>query len=128
MNLAVWIISGVLAVLFAVGGFTKLTQPITKLRETMGWVDEIPFGLVRGIGAAEMLGAAGLILPKLLGVIDEQSGIEGTLTGLAATGLFLIQALAIPVHLRRGEASLIGLNIVLAVATAFVAAARFGWL
>jgi len=56
---------------------------------------------VTGIALAEALGALGLILPKLTDVVDERAGVDGTLTGLAATGLVAIQALAIPTHLRR---------------------------
>ena len=127
MNTAAWIVSGLLAALYVTGGFTKLTQPITKLRSQMGWVDDIPFGLVRFIGASELLGAAGLILPKLLDVIDDRGGVEGTLTGVAAAGLALIQVLAVPVHLRRRELGFLPLNLALALGAAFVAAARFGW-
>lgn len=128
MEVAVWIVSGVLAAAYVVAGITKTTQPITKLRPQMGWVDEIPFGLVRFIGASEILGALGLVLPKALGVIDERAGIEGTLTGLAATGLVLIQILAVPVHLRRREPQFLPVNLILGGLAAFVAAARFGWL
>ena len=48
------------------------------------------------------------------------------LTPLAATGLALIQLLAIPVHVRRGEATqALPVNVVLLAAAAFVAIARF---
>jgi hypothetical protein len=127
MNTAVWIVSGLLAATYLFAGFNKVTQPLSKLRPQMGWVDEIPERLVRVIGILEILGAAGLILPKLTGVIDERSGVEGTLTGLAATGLVAIQVLAIPVHLRRGEPRLITVNLVLGALAAYVAIARFGW-
>lgn len=40
-------------------------------------------------------------------VVDEWAGIEGTQTGLAATGLVAIQMLAIPVHVRRRETTLL---------------------
>lgn len=127
MNVAVWIVSGVLAALYLAAGLTKATQPLDKLRDQMGWVDDMP-KLVKLTGVAEILGALGLILPKLLDVVDERAGIEGTLTGFAATGLVLVQLLAIPVHLRRGEKQYLPVNLVLAALAAFVAAARFGWL
>lgn len=127
MNIAVWIVSGLLVASYVVGGLSKVTQPLEKLRGSMGWVDDIPERLVRIIGGLEILGALGLLLPKLLGVVDDRSGVEGTLTGLAATGLVAIQVLAIPVHLRRGEAKVIPVNLVLAALAVFVAAARFGW-
>ena len=62
MDTAAWIVSGLLAALYVGAGLTKLTQPITALRPQMSWVDDIPFGLVRFIGASELLGAAGLLL------------------------------------------------------------------
>jgi len=128
MNVAVWIVSGLLAATYLMAGVLKSTQPIAKLREQMGWVDDMSVGMVRFIGVTELLGALGLVLPKLLDVVDERAGIEGTLTGLAATGLVVIQVLAIPVHLRRGEAKGVPMNLVLGALAAFVATARFGWL
>ena len=128
MNLAAWIVSGLLAATFLTAGTLKSTQPLDKLRPQMGWVDDISLPTLRVIAVSELLGALGLILPKLLDVVDDRAGVEGTLTGLAATGLALIQVLAIPVHLRRGEASKTPINLVLALLAAFVAAARFGWL
>lgn len=67
--------------------------------------------VVRLIGTLEVLGAAGLILPPL-------TGIAPWLAVAAATGLLLIQVGGIAVHVSRGEARMIGLNIVLLVAAA----------
>ncbi|RNL64375.1 DoxX family protein [Nocardioides marmoriginsengisoli] len=128
MNVAVWIVSGLLAAAYLMAGLTKSTQPIASMREKMGWVDDFSVGTVRFIGVAELLGALGLILPKLTDVVDDRAGVEGTLTGLAATGLVAVQVLAMPVHLKRGETSALPINLVLGLLAAFVAAARFGWL
>jgi len=127
VNTAVWIVSGLLAATYLVAGTLKTTQSPDKLRPQMGWVDDISRGTLRLIGVAEMLGALGLVLPKLLDVVDDRAGVDGTLTGLAATGLVLIQVLAIPVHVRRGEVAKTPGNVVLVLLAAFVAAARFGW-
>ena len=127
MNTAAWVVSGLLAATYLVAGTLKTTQPVEKLRPQMTWVDDISLRTLRLIGVSELLGALGLILPKLFDVIDDRAGVEGTLTGLAATGLVLLQVLAIPVHLRRGEAAKLGGNVVLGLLAAFVAAARFGW-
>jgi hypothetical protein len=128
VNTAAWIVSGLLAATYLVAGVLKTTRSPEALRPQMGWVDDISLRTLRLVGASELLGALGMILPKLLGVVDERSGTEGTVAGLAATGLVLIQLLAIPVHLRRGEAAKTPVNVVLALLAAFVAAARFGWL
>lgn len=74
----------------------------------MGWVDSVPMGFVRAIGVLEVLGAIGLILPPL-------TGIAPWLALAAASGLVLLQIGGIIVHLSRGEAKVIGLNIVLLV-------------
>ena len=128
MEMTAWIVAGVLAALYLTAGTLKTTQPMEKLAGPMPWTTSLARQQVRLIGTAELLGAAGLVLPKLLDVVDDRGGIEGTLTGLAATGLALIQLGAVPLHLRRGEAAVLPLNLVLLVAAAFVAAARFGWL
>src|SRR4051794_23794169 len=101
MNLAAWVVSGLLAAVYLMAGTLKTTQPLDKLRPQMGWVDDISLRTLRMIGVLELLGALGLVLPKLLGIVDERAGVQGTLTGLAALGLALIQLLAIPVHVRR---------------------------
>jgi hypothetical protein len=128
MNVAVWIVSGVLAASYLMAGILKSTQPVDKLRDKMGWVDDISLGTLRLIGVTELLGALGLILPKLTDIVDDRAGVEGTLTGLAATGLVIIQVLAVPVHVKRGETSALPVNLVFGLLAAFVAAARFGWL
>jgi hypothetical protein len=128
VQIAAWIVAGVLAALYLTAGTLKTTQPMAKLAGPMPWTTSLSTAKVRLLGVAELLGALGLVLPKLLDVVDDRAGIEGTLTALAATGLALIQLGAIPLHLRRGEPAVLPMNIVLALAAAFVAAARFGWL
>ncbi|GIH08901.1 membrane protein [Rhizocola hellebori] len=106
MELAYWIIAGLLAVFYLYAGGKKVAQSKEQLQPMMGWVDQIPMPLVRTIGVLEVLGAAGLILPPL-------TGIAAWLAVAAAIGFVLIQAGGIALHLSRGEARLIGLNIVL---------------
>ena len=128
MNVAAWIVAVVLAALYLTAGTLKSTQPRERLAGPMPWTNDLALPQIRFIGVAELLGALGLVLPKLLGVVDPHHGVDGTLTGLAAAGLAAIQAGAIVVHLKRREPSVLPLNIVLLLAAAFVAAARFGWL
>jgi hypothetical protein len=116
MELAYWILAALLAVFYLYAGGKKIIQSREQLQPMMGWVDSTPMPLVRTIGVLEVLGAAGLVLPPL-------TGIAPWLAIAAAIGLVLIQAGAIVVHLSRGEARVIGLNIVLlaaAVATAWL--------
>jgi hypothetical protein len=120
MNLTLWIIAGVLAAGFAAAGAMKLAQPKAKLAASgMGWTEDYSEAQVKGIGAVEVLGAIGLILPAAL-------NIAPILVALAATGLAITMLLAAVVHARRGEMSKIPVNLVLAALAIFVAVMRFG--
>jgi DoxX-like family len=84
LNAALWIVQGLLAALFLFAGSTKLILPIHVLT-SMGSPNQIvlPGWFLRFIGVAEVLGAIGLILPRLL-------RIRPRLTPLAASGLVII--------------------------------------
>jgi len=84
LNVALWIVQGLLAALFLFAGSTKLILPIDVLM-SMGSPNQIalPGWFIKFIGVAEVLGAIGLILPRLL-------RIRPGLTPLAATGLVII--------------------------------------
>jgi hypothetical protein len=111
MELAYWIVGGLLALFYVYAGGKKTVQSQEQLRPMMGWVDTVPMPLVRTIGVLELLGAIGLILPPL-------AGIAPGLAIAAAVGLVLIQVGGTVTHLLRGEARVIGLNIGLLVAAA----------
>lgn len=121
MEIAYWIVAALLAVFYAYAGGKKVAQSQEQLRPMMGWVDTIPMPLVRTIGVLEILGAIGLVLPPA-------TGIAPWLAVAAAIGLALIQAGAMVVHLSRGEARLIGLNIALLAAAAAAAWLGTTWL
>lgn len=84
MNIVLWIIQILLALLFLFAGGTKLVLPIKEL-QAMGSPNQImlPGLLLRFIGVCEVLGALGLILPGLL-------RIRPSLTQLAAVGLVIL--------------------------------------
>ncbi|MFB2599471.1 DoxX family protein [Herbiconiux sp. P17] len=109
MQIAYWVVAGVLTVFYLYSGGIKLLRSREKLRPMMKWVDDLPLGAVRAIGVVEVLGALGLILPPLLGVLP-------WLALAAAIGLVLVQVGAIIVHRRRREA--VWMNITLLVAAA----------
>lgn len=119
MNILLWILAGVLAALFLAAGTMKLSRPKDALASSMGWVESFSAGTVKLIGALEVLAALGLVLPAV-------TGIAPVLVPLAATGLVLVMAGAIVVHLRRGENQMVGINVVLLVLAAVVAWGRFG--
>jgi hypothetical protein len=120
LNLALWIIAGVLGAASLAGGAQKLTQPKAKLAAGgYGWADDFSAGGVKTIGALEVLAGLGLILPAAL-------DIAPVLVPVAATGLVLLMIGAALTHLRRHEAQAIVVNVVLLAVAAFVAWGRFG--
>jgi uncharacterized membrane protein YphA (DoxX/SURF4 family) len=118
MGIALWVIQGLLAVAFLGAGASKLSQPKEKLLKNMAWVEDFSQPAVRLIGAAEVLGAIGVVLPALTGILP-------WLTPLAALGLVLLMVGAALTHLRRKEYGNIAVNAVLLVLAAFVAYGRF---
>ena len=121
VNLALWIIAGVLAFVFAGSGTMKLVQSKEKLvaSSTGGWAADWSPGAIKLVGVAEILGAIGLILPAAL-------HIAPILVPLAAVGLILVMIGAAVVHSRRHELPNVAINAVLLVLAAFVAWGRFG--
>ncbi len=120
MNAVLWVVAGLLAAAFLAAGSMKLATPREKLLERMPWVNDFAAGQVKAIGAAEVLGAIGLILPAL-------TKIAPVLVPLAATGLFLTMAGAVVVHLRRGDGVGAAVpSLVLGLLSIFVAWGRFG--
>jgi hypothetical protein len=108
MTVAYWVVAALLALLYLYSGGLKVLRSPDQLRPMMAWVDTVPLRLLRTIGVLEVLAALGLILPPL-------TGIAPVLALAAATGLVLIQVGGISLHLRRGEAKVIWLNVVLLV-------------
>lgn len=118
MNTFLWIVQGLLAASFLMAGFTKILQPKEKLREQMAWVDDFSSLNVKLLGVAEILGAIGLIVPQVTGILP-------WLTPLAALGLSLIMIGATVVHARRAETPNVGVSIILTLFSAFLAYGRF---
>jgi hypothetical protein len=121
MNLTLWIVAGLLAAVFLFAGANKLFIPREKLAEAPGggWVLDFSAGFVKALGAVEILGAVGLILPALLDVAP-------VLVPLAALGLGPIMVGAAAVEFRRREFKHALLNLTYLALIAFVAWGRFG--
>lgn len=120
MSIAVWIVSGLLAFAFLVGGIVRLVVPATTYGTwpNQQWILAVPRLGVVGIAVAEILGAIGLILPVA-------TGIAPILTPIAAVCLAVIMVGALVFHIRRNERPNIPVAIVLIVLLTFVAIARF---
>jgi uncharacterized membrane protein YphA (DoxX/SURF4 family) len=130
MNVALWTVAVVLAVVFLVSGSTKLFVPQENLdvllrrlggtAEAAGaWTRDFNPRALKAIGVLELLGAVGLILPAAL-------NIAPILVPVAATGAVLLFIGAATMRLRRGERATIVVDLVYLAMAAFVASGRFG--
>jgi hypothetical protein len=114
MNILLWIIQVLLALLFLFGGGVKLIMPIEEMVKQTG----MSALLLRFIGFCEVLGALGLILPGLL-------RIRPGLTPLAALGLLIIMIGATALTLKSGGLAMALMPLVTGVLSAFVAYGRY---
>lgn len=83
MNVVLWILQVLLALLFLFAGVTKFVFSVEEMNAQAPVV--LPGLLLHFIGLCEVLGGLGLILPSLL-------RIQPRLTPLAAVGLAIITA------------------------------------
>ena len=114
MTYALWIVQGLLALLFLWAGSMKLVMPVEAMTEQM----PLPGLFLRFIGVAEVLGALGLILPGLL-------RLRPALTPLAAAGLVLIMIGATGLTLAGGAVAMALFPLVVGLLAAFVAYGRW---
>lgn len=118
MNIVLWIIQGLLALIFFMAGAMKLFKPKNELREKLGdWVDQYTGMSIKLIGLSELLGAIGIIIPMAVGILP-------ILTPLAAIGLAMTMVGAMKVHYQRKEKSKIVINVVLMLFAIFTAIGR----
>jgi len=121
VNTALWVAQVVLALAFLGAGGMKLVVAREKLlaNPAMGWAADFSPTAIKAIGAVEVLGALGVVLPAAL-------HIAPVLTPLAAAGLFLMMVGAAVTHARRGEKSALGAPVLLGLIALAVAVLRFG--
>jgi len=120
MNVALWIAQVLLMLVYLMAGSMKAFQP-AKVRQNpqMTWAQDKSEGFIRFVGTSELLGALGMTLPMLTGILP-------WLTPLAGAGLALIQVLAIVTqHLPRKEFKILPMNVVLLALAVFVAVGRW---
>src|ERR1700761_5819114 len=86
MSMGLWIATIVLAVAFLGSGLMKQFVPKDKLAASgQGWAEDFSPSNIRLIGAVEILGALGLILPAV-------THVAPILVPLAAIGLIFVMA------------------------------------
>ncbi|WP_067887137.1 DoxX family protein [Nocardia vaccinii] len=120
MNITLWTAQGLLAIAYLVAGGLKVVRSREQLVATgrLDWMKDNSDVAVKAVGAVEILGALGVVLPEL-------TGIAPILTPVAAVGLVLVQILAMRVHLTRNERQPLPANVFLLLLAAFVAIGRF---
>ena len=116
MEIALWIVTALLTLSSLGAGIFKLVRPKEKLVEQQPWAGDFSQAQIRAIGAAEVLGALGLILPRLTGILP-------VVTSVAAFALVALQIGALATHVRRKETVIP--NVVIIAAGLFVG---IGWL
>lgn len=122
MNLALWIATGLLAVVALTAGVSKTFVPKEKLERMAGggWVAAAGVGFVKTLGALELLAAVGLILPAVTGIAPVMVPVTA-----ACWVLLMVGAIATHVRYRDGAKFVLVTSAYLALA-AFVAWGRFG--
>jgi DoxX-like family len=116
-----WILAGFGAAIFLGTGLLKLTTARERLTEAgLGWAEDLSQQTIRLLGAAEVIGAAALVLPPLLDVAPVLTPVAATCLAAGALG-------ATVVHVRRGEVLPDALRtLALTVLCVIVAAYRLG--
>ena len=114
LSRALWIVQGLLALIFLFAGGTKLVMPIEEMTKDVA----LPGAFLRLLGVAEVLGALGLILPGLL-------HIRPGLTPLAAAGLVLIMVGAVSITLATMGPAPALIPLVVGILAAWVAYGRW---
>ena len=92
MNIALWIVQGLLAAFFLYAGLSKIINTWEQQVEKLPQMKDISPVQQKLIGTAETLGAVGIVIPWLTGILP-------ILTPIAAVGLALVMLSAAIYHL-----------------------------
>lgn len=114
MNILLWVIQVLLALLFLFAGATKFIFSVEEMTQQM----PMPGAFLHFIGIVEILGGLGMLLPGLL-------RIKPWLTPLAAVGLLIIMIGATVISFRLGGVGGAAIPFVVGVLAAFVAYGRW---
>lgn len=119
MNVALWIVQVLLALMFLFAGGTKLVMSAEAMA-AMGSPNQVhlPGLFLKFLGVVEVLGALGLILP---GIFRTRTG----LTPLAAFGLFIIMVGAVVITIMGDGVAAAVVPFIFGLLCAFVAYGRW---
>ena len=117
LNLVLWIVQGLLAVMYIGTAFWKVLTPIPTLAGMIPWAGQVAPAFLYFTGLADLAGGLGLILPDATRILPR-------LTVAAAVGTVALQVSAIVFHFSRGEYGNTPFNFFLVGAGLFVAWGR----
>ncbi|MEV6770286.1 DoxX family protein [Nocardia sp. NPDC051030] len=120
MNIALWIVTGLLAVVALVSGNIKMFTPKPKLAQAPGgqWTATAGAGVIKTLGALEVLAAIGLILPAVLDIAPVMVAVTAVCWSILMIGAMIT-------HIRDGEYKVITANVIYLAMAAFVVWGRF---
>jgi hypothetical protein len=118
LNIGLWIVQVSLLGIYGSYGVYK-TFFTEKAKEKMAWTNGRSDNFIKFVGIAELLGAVGVVLPMVTGILP-------MVTVLAAAGLTLVQGFAIfTEHLPKKEYKFLPLNLYFAAMSIFVVIGRW---
>ena len=121
LNIGLWIVQVSLLGIYGSYGVYK-TFFTEKAKEKMAWTQNRSDNFIKFVGVAELLGAVGVVLPMVTGILP-------MVTVLAAVGLTLVQGFAIfTEHLPKKEYKFLPLNVYFAAMSIFVIIGRWALL
>jgi uncharacterized membrane protein YphA (DoxX/SURF4 family) len=118
MNALLWTLQGSLAAIFTVSGLAKISQPKARLIASgQTGVTPFPLPVIRITAFCELLGAIGILLPRLVGVAE-------FLTPAAAAGYAIVMVGAIASHAYLREPRNVVATVAIFIAAVTVAVGR----
>jgi hypothetical protein len=113
LNRALWIVQGLLFLVFTGTAVWKVATPLPELAAMIPWAGQVSVPFLYFTAAADLAGGLGILLPSL-------TRIKPRLTPLAALGCAALQISAIVFHFSRGEAANTPFNFLLVALSVFV--------
>jgi hypothetical protein len=117
LNIGLWIVQGLLGLMFAGTGLWKLLTPIPDLGAKMPWMAQVSPSFLHLTAALDLLGGLGILLPSV-------TRIKPGLAVWGALGCAALMVGAIVFHIARGEGANTPFNFVLVALSLFVAWGR----
>jgi uncharacterized membrane protein YphA (DoxX/SURF4 family) len=118
MNALLWTLQGSLAAIFTASGLAKISQPKDRLIASgQTGVTPFPVPIIRVTAFCELLGAIGILAPRLVGVAE-------FLTPAAAGGFAIVMVGAIASHAYLRELRNVAATVAIFIAAVTVAVGR----